>query len=324
MGNTKELANTVFDKNEKTLYNWNNSNKKLMSKNPTSPENGLPNNPINSEKEGVLSEEVHSQTQETSKQIESISMPISASFEEMAEKIPELKEMIGFNQRSDFHSLSLADHTKKVTEGLKADPFIQNHPKKDLIILAGILHDLGKLSPQGSQVHPKDPEKRQYMGHEEQSAIMSKEIMQKYFASLSEEDMNFVSFITGLHASALNLITSFESAGREPKGKKLQAFEKFILKVEEMPGNLSLEEKMRVIFAINRADKMAGFNDKSDLNDPKVLFIKEKADKQVSVLKELEKAIPAIIEAIEARKNGKQNAGVKLIDGKYIYESGDK
>ncbi|MBD3330620.1 HD domain-containing protein [Candidatus Peregrinibacteria bacterium] len=252
-------------------------------------------------------------------------LPVNASFEQLAAQIPELAKMVGFNQRSDFHSLTLADHTKRVVANIEGDEFLKNNPRRELILLAGMLHDLGKLSEEGCQVHPKDPEKRQYVGHEDQSAIMAREVIDKYFG-LGAEDKEFVATLTGLHASALNLISSFEASmkgkDKEMRGKKLKAFEKFVAKADEIPGDLNLEDKMRIIFALNRADKMAGFNEESDLSDPKVKTIKSKAEAQVAVLDEIEKALPALLTAIDARAQGKPNAGVKLVEGNYIYDDG--
>lgn len=265
-------------------------------------------------------------------------LKVTAFYEDLEAAIPEVAAMKGFDQRSDFHSLTLDEHTKELVRNLEQDSFVQNHPKRDLILLAGQLHDLGKVSPEGQQIHPKDPEKRQYVGHESESERISSEVMGKHM-DLSESDAEFVSKLTGLHASALNMIDSiggklFKNTDRtfeldgdgnlipqaqttKLKGKDLKSFDKFLKKVEEIPGDLSLEEKMLVVFALNMADKSAGWNEDSDQQDEKVQGIMEKSDRQVKVLSELKKALSALLQAIEARRSGAQTAGIKLENGEY-------
>jgi CRISPR/Cas system-associated endonuclease Cas3-HD len=252
-------------------------------------------------------------------QSETIETPEIYSFDELAKKIPELKAMYDFDQKSDYHTLTLADHTKELVKTLEEDSFLKDHPQRKLVILAGILHDLGKMSPEGSQIHPKDPEKRHYVGHEKESEKIAEKVLEQHFSELSDEEKKFVSVLTGLHASALSLMDSFKSANYEPKGKKLKSFEKFLEKINSLPLEMSNLDKMRIIFAINRADKKAGYNENSDLRDEKVFSVIQKSDTQLSILRQLENAMPAILEAIENRKNGNQNAGIQsLEDGTYV------
>lgn len=243
-------------------------------------------------------------------------LPIDASFEELAAGIPEVKAMIGMDQRSDFHSLTLDEHTKELVRQLAANPLIAGHPKRDLILLAGKLHDVGKTSPAGQQIHPKDPEKRQYVGHEKESARMIAEILPQYFVDIPEEDRELVIRLAGLHASALSLVGNF-TANNQPKGKDLGSYDRFIAEVEQIPGGLELEEKMRIIFALNRADKLAGCNDASDKSDPKVQDIIAKSIKQTQGLDELEKALPVLILAIMNKRKGDQEAGIVCENGVY-------
>ena len=246
-------------------------------------------------------------------------LPVAASYEDLERALPEVAAMKGFDQRSDFHSLTLDDHTKELVRHMEENPFIQNHPKRDLILLAGKLHDLGKTSPEGQQVHKKDPEKRQYVGHEKESEKMVREILAKRF-ELAEEDLEFVAKLTGLHASALNLVNNFQTES-EPKGKALKAYDEFMKKVEEIPGDMDLESKMRIVFAFNRADKMSGYNEKSDINDEKVKDIIAKSKAQVETLDEMVKALPALIAAIIGRRSGDQTAGIsKTESGEYVYK----
>ncbi len=63
-------------------------------------------------------------------------LPVAASYEDLERALPEVAAMKGFDQRSDFHSLTLDDHTKELVRHMEENPFIQNHPKRDLILLA--------------------------------------------------------------------------------------------------------------------------------------------------------------------------------------------
>lgn len=243
-------------------------------------------------------------------------LPVTASFDELVEKIPEVRVMVGMDQRSDYHSLTLDEHTKQLVRNLESNPFVQAHPKRDLILLAGKLHDIGKTSPDGQQIHPRDPEKRQYVGHEKESARIIAELLPKYFVDMPEADQQLVIRLAGLHASALTLVTNFVS-NKEPKGKQLGTYDKFIAKVEEIPGDMNIEEKMRIVFALNRADKLAGVNDESDRSDPKVQEIMARAAEEVEALDELEKVLPVLIQAVQNRRSGDQSAGIVHEDGEY-------
>jgi hypothetical protein len=247
-----------------------------------------------------------------------------ATYEELEERIPEVAAMRGFDQRSEFHSLNLDDHTKELVRHLEMDPVITALPDKErnLVLLAGKMHDLGKTSEDGQQVHPRDPERRQYSGHEDESARMVREILAEHF-ELEEDEVELVARLAGLHASALNLVNNFET-NNEPKGKDLKAYDKFVAQVEEIPGDLDLETKMRIVFAFNKSDKMAGFNQGSNALDPSVARIIENAEKQVGTLEEMEKALPALMQAIHARRGGDQKAGIVFEGGEYKYKKQEK
>lgn len=243
-------------------------------------------------------------------------LPVTASFDELVAVIPEVRATVGMDQKSDYHSLTLDEHHKELVRRLLEDPYLEKHPKRNLVVLTGNLHDLGKTSLDGQQIHPKDSAKRQYVGHEKESARIISELLPKYFVDMPEEDRQFIIKLAGLHASALNLVTNFVS-NKEPKGKQLKAYDKFIAKVEEIPGDMSIEEKMRIVFALNRADKLAGVNDESDRSDSKVQGIIARAEEEVTALDELEKALPVLIQAVQNRRNGDQNAGITYQDGEY-------
>lgn len=259
-------------------------------------------------------------------------LPPNVSYEELESRIPEVAAMKGYDQRSKFHSLTLDEHTKELGRNLnqnldtlaidltrenkkeQADLVLKN---KNLILLAGKLHDVGKLSPEGQQINPKDPEKKQYVGHEGESEKSIREILPKHF-EFSSDEQEFVAKLAGLHASALNLVNNFQT-DNQPKGKALGAYDKFIAQAEGIPGDMDTELKMRIIFALNKSDKAAGYNENSDMEDDKVRRIKENADSQIKVLGEMEKALPAILKAVQARRSGDQTAGVVFVNGEYKY-----
>lgn len=245
---------------------------------------------------------------------------IDSSYEELESKIPEVFNMKGFDQKSDFHSLTLDEHVKTMIANLEREENINllQEKTKSLVLLAGKLHDLGKMSTDGQQVHPEDPEKRQYIGHEKESEKIIRDILSKYF-ELSVEDMEFIAKLAGLHALALNLVNNFEK-NNQPKGKELGAYDDFLKKVEEIPGDLSIIEKMKIVFSINRADKLAGYNEHSDISQEKVKKIMEGAENQVKTLNSMDSALPALLEAINARRNGNQKAGIIFENGEYKYK----
>lgn len=251
-------------------------------------------------------------------------LPINAPYDRLEAMIPEVAAMRGFDQRNDFHSLTLDKHTKRVVRGLEGDSFVMDLPERQraLLVLAGKLHDLGKVSPDGQQIHPKDPEKRQYVGHEGESERILRDILPRHF-DLKSEEIEFVAKLAGLHAAALNLIGNFRT-DKQPKGKALGAYDKFFAKAEEIPGDLALIDKMRMVFALNRADKSAGYDESSDMNDPKVMAIKARADEEIAILRELEKALPALIAAIGAKRSGDQAAGITFENGEYVYRAAEK
>lgn len=243
-------------------------------------------------------------------------LPLDVSYDALEAAVPEVAAMKGYDQRSDYHALTLDEHTKAALSHAKADPFIAHHPKRALILLAVMLHDIGKMSLDGHQVHKKDPSKRQYSGHEKESERMVRELLPRSF-ELSVEDQEFVARLVGLHASALNLLDNFHKTP-EPAGRALKAYDAFIAKVEDMPGDDTID-KLRIVFAINRADKQSGVNETSDRNDPKVQDIRAKIEKQLASLDGLQKALPALVKAVAARRGGDQSAGIALVNGAYLY-----
>ena len=258
------------------------------------------------------------------KAFEAGKLSINATYEELEAVIPEVAKMKGFDQRSDFHDLILDEHTKKMAKGLEEDQFLAGLPERnrDLVLLAGKLHDLGKMSSDGQQVHKRDPDKLQYAGHEKESARIVEEILPKYF-DLSGEEAAYVSQLTGLHATALNLVNNFET-NNQPVGRGLKSYDDFLKKAEGLPGKMEIIDKMRIILAINKADKQAGFNESSDSSDQKVEVIRQNSEKQVRTIEEIGRALPALVEAIMARRGGDQTAGIVFENGEYKYKKPEK
>lgn len=257
-------------------------------------------------------------------------LEVTATYAELEAAIPEVAAMKGMDQHSDYHTLTLDEHTKQLGRNLEADPFVQQLPERirDLLLLAGKLHDLGKTSPDGSQIHPKDPDKRQYLGHEDESKRMATAVLARHF-DLQPAEAEFVQGLAGMHASALNMIASFEArfpvgddgerAG-EMAGKDLKPWYDFVAKVNDLPGKFDLPTKMKIIFSLNRADKGAGTNADSDPSDPKVQSIITKAEKQIAAIDQMVKATQAILDAIAGKEAGDQRPVITLVDGVYAYK----
>ena len=53
--------------------------------------------------------------------------------------------MDGFDQKDKYHALDLGAHHAQVVTNVEADEFVTSHPKADLIRLAAMVHDAGKI-----------------------------------------------------------------------------------------------------------------------------------------------------------------------------------
>lgn len=80
--------------------------------------------------------------------------------------IPELEESWGFDQHSKYHSLDLTEHTLKVVDLVSPSLVLRT---------AALLHDIGKYKEHGV----REDGTWSYIGHEEKSAEMAKQILQR-------------------------------------------------------------------------------------------------------------------------------------------------
>lgn len=115
----------------------------------------------------------------------------------LVEYIPEIKYMIGFEQKHPHHNLDVWEHTKKVIDGLK---------NADLETkMAGLLHDIGK--PFSYQ----DEEIRHFHGHAKESFRMSKEILKRL--EYDDDFIENVGYLVSMHDTIIdpnNLNNSIE------------------------------------------------------------------------------------------------------------------
>lgn len=236
----------------------------------------------------------------------------NCSLEDMKNTIPEISEMEGFDQQNRYHALTLLDHTATMVDKLEEDEFVKNHPKKDLFLLAAKLHDIGKTAPKASTL--KEDGTKNYPEQDKFNNLISRKILKKYF-DLNEEDSNFILKLIGL--STNGVLESFKGK-EEIKSSDLQAFVRFLENVDELPGD-SLEEKVEIVMHFNLADKAAHYNKTTKPDNDHDRFVIENTDNSMAELRKLQKAFPAIIEAVQAKEAGNQKAAVQIIDGKYTY-----
>lgn len=228
----------------------------------------------------------------------------SVSLEDLKAVVPELARMDGFDQRNKYHALTLGAHTAQVDANLQADTFIMSHTKRDLILLAGKLHDSGKAVP-GAPVEKPDG-MLSYPNQERYNQLVARKVLKQHF-DLSAEDTQFV--LKLIETSTNGVLEAFQNKS-EPKGGDLKAYEKFLERVADLPGDQTLEEKLQIVMHFNLADKAAHYNDTIDRTTEHNAFVINNVDASIAVLRELQKAFPAIIEAVAAKKNGHQNAGI--------------
>ncbi len=130
----------------------------------------------------------------------------------ICQAIPELKPMVGFDQRSPHHAYDLYTHTAHVTEAVGPDLPLR---------FAALLHDVGKI-PTFTQ---DENGRGHFYGHAQQSARMADEILHRLKAptALREQVVELIS----LHMARLEpdrklLRRRLSRLGRENMGSLLQ------------------------------------------------------------------------------------------------------
>ncbi|PIR93904.1 hypothetical protein COT97_04235 [Candidatus Falkowbacteria bacterium CG10_big_fil_rev_8_21_14_0_10_39_11] len=282
---------------------------------------------------------------------------LDVTFDQLAEALPDFKKMIGFDQKSDYHTLTLDVHTKELVAALENDPFILSlDPKlQKLIRLAGLMHDLGKTTDigkkgeSGRQIHPQDPEKRRYANHESFSAKMSRRILTENF-DLKPEELEFVVKLVRMHGDIMQIMNHFigikkdEKSKRKkspktskydlPEGKDLTYYAERMEHADMLPVDLSIKDKFNILFAFGRADKGANYNEETrermenssyENERSKIKDVVEKCKVQIAAISELGKALPAIVDAVEGMQAG-DNARPKVVfhNGEYVYDKNVK
>ena len=154
--------------------------------------------------------------------------PILREYPEvLAEIIPEIRPMIGYDQRNHHHSYDLWEHTVRAVEGVPPDPVLR---------LTMLLHDTGKpaarTTDSGGEAH--------YKGH----AAVSAEIARKTADHLR---------LSGAFRDRLcNLVLHHDTPLRTQAGE-VNADRSFLLRRLNRFG----EEDLRALFLIHRADRIA-------------------------------------------------------------------
>lgn len=106
----------------------------------------------------------------------------------LAEVIPELAPMIGFDQRSPHHAYDVFTHTAYVTAAVPGDPVLR---------WAALLHDVGKV-PTFTQ---DETGRGHFYGHARKSAEMADDILLRLHAP--DELREQVVFLIGKHMTKL-------------------------------------------------------------------------------------------------------------------------
>jgi len=243
-------------------------------------------------------------------------------FRTLAHLFPAVGKLEGMDQKTKYHSLPADEHTLEVVRHLQEHPFVQSLSprKRSLVLLAAKLHDVGKAHPEGGRPNPKEPSQMQYVGHEQKSAEIAREILQKF--DLTPDERTAVEKMVGLHSSALNLTTPFQALEKNGKisGKEIAAFEKFVGEVKEIPGSHTpegLEENFRLMLAVTHADNKAVVNESTAASHPQLA---EKANNQTALIEKLNAAAPAVLEAIARKVEGVQQAGIAKEGNAYAYK----
>ena len=105
---------------------------------------------------------------------------------------------IDINQKSPYHNLTVKGHTLAVMNNLLQIAKENDLPKEEtgLLLLSAMFHDFGKLSPNirkpkiNKETNLPNEEHYQYIGHEKESAIFAKQVMEHM--AFTPEEKKFV------------------------------------------------------------------------------------------------------------------------------------
>ena len=158
----------------------------------------------------------------------------------IAEIIPELRDMFGFDQKSKYHPNDLYVHTLNVVEHVES-----NH----ILKLSALFHDIGKTVCY--QVDEKDSEIYHFIGHEEKS----KEIALRNLKNLrySSDEIEKISFLVLYHDYWFST--------------KLKSMRKFMSHLPEKDSDLLVD----YLVSLKKADRL----DHTSVNDFNLDIIKE-------------------------------------------------
>ena len=147
--------------------------------------------------------------------------------EVLAEIIPEIRPMIGYDQRNHHHSYDLWEHTVRGVEGVPADPVLR---------LAMLLHDTGKPSVRTTD----DKGEAHYKGHPK----VSEEIARRTAESLRLDN--------AFRDRLCTLVLHHDTPLRTQDGK-INTDRSFLLRRLNRYG----EENLRALFIIHCSDRTA-------------------------------------------------------------------
>ncbi len=244
------------------------------------------------------------------------------AYSDLEKRFPQVKALKGMDQHSPFHSLTADEHTQEVASNLLGEDVFAalNDREKSVVVTAAYLHDIGKADPEGRKENPETG-KISYPGHEKVSARLAEGMLPEF--DLTESEKGILMTLVEHHGSTLQVMDSF-SQNDQPKGKKLKPYTKFIDNIKRMPGSgdrQGFESNLSLMLAFSRADVKAGVNIMTAEDNPEIV---SRIEKSLENLDRFEKAIPAIVEAVEKKEQGIQTAAVVRKDDTYVCEAESK
>jgi len=167
---------------------------------------------------------------------------------------PGMEETLGIrqDQRNDYHSLDLLDHTVEIVHHLNQLMHQRDESPKmrTLMNLAALFHDFGKMHPDGRQEHPHKPGQMMYAGHEQVSARLAEEVLKAI--GVGSADRALVTKVVALH---MRPHMHDPSSGWTPK-----SMGKFV-RDSAIAGHDEIETLWEHVFVHAIADSMAKGND---------------------------------------------------------------